>query len=63
MQIKDIREEKEISLRQLSVLSGVSLGYISDVERNRKMPTIYIMCCLAAALDVQPEELYIWHIK
>lgn len=56
--IKQIRTEKNITLRKLEELSGISNSFISDVENNKKHPTVYTLCLLAIALEVKPEELY-----
>ena len=58
--LKKIREQKKISLRQLEYMSGVSKSQISAIENGNSMPTILILCQLAAALHVKPEELYIY---
>ena len=56
--IKEVREKKGISIRRLAELSGVSKSHISDIESGRRMPTAYILCVLAVAMDVQPRELF-----
>lgn len=56
--IKEVREKKGISIRQLGELSGVSKSHISDIEKGRRMPTVYILCVLATAMDVVPAELF-----
>lgn len=60
--LKEVRQEKGISVRKLAELTGSSRGYISDVENNHKVPTIYILCLFAAALEVKPEVLYEYSI-
>ena len=60
--LKDVRSQKKISLRQLEALSGISKSQISDVENETSIPTIYTLCLLAVALDVQPEELYTYKV-
>ncbi len=47
---------------QLSYISGVSHGYISELENNFKSPSIDILCKLARALKCKPEDLYIYLI-
>lgn len=60
--LKSIRKEKGITVRQLAELSGCSRTYISDIENNHKIPTIYTLCLLAVALGVKPEELYSYEV-
>ena len=56
--IKEVREQQKLSIRQLAELSGVSKSHISDIESGRRMPTVYILCVLAVAMNVQPAELF-----
>lgn len=56
--IREIREQQNMSIRQLAELSGVSKSHISDIESGRRMPTVYILCVLATAMEVQPAELF-----
>lgn len=63
LRIKEVRLEKHMSQEELSRQSGVALGYISELERNSKMPSILILCKLAEALQVEVTELYIYTKK
>lgn len=56
--LREVRKGKNLSIKQLSILSGVSTGHISSIENGLKMPTIDVLVRLAAALGVKPEELY-----
>lgn len=56
--VKDIRREKNISLKKLSNKSGVSTTHINDIENNIKSPSLYIMIRLAKALNVDITRLY-----
>lgn len=56
--LKKIREQKGISVRQLAYMSGVSKSQISAIENGTSIPTILVLCQLADALHVAPEELY-----
>lgn len=56
--LREVRKGKNLSIKQLSILSGVSTGHISNIENGLKMPTIDILVRLATALGVKPEELY-----
>ena len=55
--IYEIRWQRGISQMELSKLSGVSHGYISELENNLKPPTIDTICKLAKALDCKIEDL------
>lgn len=56
--LKEIREEKQISLEQLSKLSGISKSHLSYIERQEKEPTITVLIKIAKALNVDIENLY-----
>ncbi len=61
-QLKTVRKIKRVSVRELARLTGISKTYISDVENNHKIPTLYTLCLMAVALGVKPEELYSYKV-
>lgn len=57
--IKRIREAKKISINALSKMCGISPGYLSDIEKNKKEnPSIEILNKLSLALDVSLEDFF-----
>lgn len=50
--ILELRQKKKLTLRQLSKLSGCSLGFLSQVERDLVSPTVSSLKKIADALDV-----------
>jgi transcriptional regulator with XRE-family HTH domain len=50
--IKKIRQQKNITIRQLAALSGISKTELSDIETGKKIPTAYTLCAIAKALQV-----------
>lgn len=56
--IKQIRREKNISLKQLSRKSGISSSQINDIENNYKMPSIFTLELIAKALNEKVTDLY-----
>ena len=56
--LKEIREKKGLSIRQLALMSGISKSQISKIERGEAIPSILVLCQLADALHVEPEALY-----
>ena len=56
--LKQVRNEKNITLNKLSEKSGVSTTHISDIENNIKSPSLFVMVRLSKALDVEITELY-----
>ena len=56
--LKQVREEKNVTIKKLAEKSGVSKSHISDIENNYKMPSLVVMVKIAKALDVSIIELY-----
>ncbi|MFT9497206.1 helix-turn-helix domain-containing protein [Anaerosolibacter sp.] len=57
--IRRERKKKKISINNLSKLSGVSLGYLSDLENNKvSNPTIDKLLKIAYILDVSVDEFF-----
>lgn len=59
--IKELRKQRGISLRELSRKSGISIGYLSELENelNKKNnPTVKNICKIAKALEINPAELF-----
>lgn len=52
-QIRDLRRAKGLNLSDLSRLTGKSIGYLSQVERNKSEPTLRGLQDLSNALGVQ----------
>jgi len=55
--LKQIRQQKHLTLRRLETLSGVSNSEISRIENGEYQPTGLTLCCLARALQVTLCEL------
>lgn len=57
--IRKIRKAQKVSINNLSKMSGVSLGYLSDIENNKGTnPTTETLEKLAAALNVTVDEFF-----
>ena len=56
--LKQVRQEKNMTLSMLSKKSGVSRTHINDIANNLKSPSLFVMVRLAKALDVEITELY-----
>ena len=51
--------EKKISLNSLSKLTGLSRGYLFDLENNRRFnPTLDTLFKISSALNVNIKELF-----
>lgn len=58
MLLKQVREEKNMSLQRLSQLTGMSKGHLSRIENGETMPTILTIERIAIALKVDSKQLY-----
>jgi len=54
--LRKVRTSKNLSLKELSELSGVSIAMLSKIELGEKMPTIRIAKQIAAALSLSLSE-------
>lgn len=50
--LKKLRKENKLTLKELSIKSGVSVSFISDIENMRRNPSIETLESLAKALNV-----------
>ena len=58
-QVREVWEQKGMTLVKLSELSGVSVGYLCHLERgSRKNPSIEIMEKISKALDRSLTEIF-----
>lgn len=56
--IRQIREERNISLISLAKMVGISKGHLSRIENQETMPTVLTLERIAIALKVNAKELY-----
>ena len=57
--IRSQRESAQLSLRKLSTLAGVSLPYLSQIERGLRRPSADILQAIAKGLRVSSQTLYV----
>ena len=55
--LRELREKRELSLRSLADLAGMSYTYISDMERGLRVPSLTTIIRLAVALDCKVTDL------
>ncbi len=60
--VKTIRESHQYTTRDLEKISGISRGYISSIETNKKSPSIENAYKLAIALECDIKDLFIANI-
>ncbi|MDP8235144.1 MAG: helix-turn-helix transcriptional regulator [Candidatus Erginobacter occultus] len=56
--VRRIRKSRNLSQEDLAEKSGLHRTYVSGIERGVRNPTLAIICRIAAALGVKPEELF-----
>jgi transcriptional regulator with XRE-family HTH domain len=56
--IKELRRQKELTLQQLSEMSGVSIGLLSQIERDVSSSTIHKLQKIVKALDTSIASLF-----
>jgi transcriptional regulator with XRE-family HTH domain len=57
--IRDQRTSDKLSLRKLAGLAGVSIPYLSQIERGLRKPSADILQAIAKALRISAEQLYV----
>lgn len=60
LRLRELRERKLLTQRDLAALSGVGLSTIVRAEKQRGHATPQVIKKLAKALDVDPGELVEW---
>ncbi len=55
--LRDVRTGQERTLREVAERSGVSMPYLSEVERGRKEPSSEILAAVAGALGLRLVDL------
>ena len=57
LKIREYRQNRDLTQKDLSLRAGISQGYLSALESNKKSPTYRNLCKIARALEVCPCEL------
>ena len=58
MRIACLRKKRGLSQLDLSLASGVSKNYLSDLENGRRNPSVLLLQRIASALGVSLEKLF-----
>src|ERR1700744_5960877 len=56
--LRGVRLRQRRTLREVSSVARVSLGYLSEVERGQKEPSSELLAAICGALDVELSELF-----
>lgn len=57
LKLKQLRQEKGLSLQDLSSKSGISSSYLNEIEKGKKYPKTDKITALSSALDTEYDEL------
>jgi len=57
LKLRQYRQKKDFSLKELSTKTGVSVSYLNEIEKGKKYPKGDKIIALAKALDVDYDEL------
>lgn len=57
VKVKEVRLSKNLTQKKLAELAGISQSYLSELEVNKKSPTLNKLCKIAEALEVKPGDL------
>lgn len=55
--VRDWRKRQGLSQEELALETGMKRGYVSDIERGTRNPSVKALGRLAAALKVEPDVL------
>jgi transcriptional regulator with XRE-family HTH domain len=55
--MREKRREKELTLKQLADRTGLSVTYLSDVERDQTQPSLKTLGVVAQGLDLSTTDL------
>jgi len=55
--IRELREEKDLSLRELAKKIEVSAAFLSDIELGRRYPSDKVLAGIAQVLETSLEDL------
>jgi len=57
--LRDLRTAKGLSQEELAFRAGMSVPYLSDLERGRSNPSLAMVIDLARALEMHPSEILV----
>lgn len=57
--LRSVRNERSLTLRQVSEGSHVSVSYLAEIERGEKDPSSRVLESVAVGLDIEVSELLV----
>ena len=58
IKLKEIREQKNLSLGDLAKKTGISKSHLNYIEKGEKEPLLSMIIRIAIALNIDEKELY-----
>lgn len=58
IKLKEIREQKNLSLGDLAQKTGISKSHLNYIEKGEKEPSLSMIIRIAIALNIDEKELY-----
>jgi transcriptional regulator with XRE-family HTH domain len=55
--VRELRQRKKLTQTDVAQRAGISLTYVSEIERGIRNPTLAVIVRLARALDATPSQL------
>jgi transcriptional regulator with XRE-family HTH domain len=55
--LRDLRTAKGLTQEEVAFRAGMSVPYLSDIERGRSSPSLSMLADLALALETHPSEM------
>jgi transcriptional regulator with XRE-family HTH domain len=55
--IRELRDKKDLSLRELAKTLNISAAFLSDIELGRRFPSDKVLAGMAKALETTVEDL------
>ncbi|MCG8484542.1 MAG: XRE family transcriptional regulator [Clostridia bacterium] len=56
--IKQLRKERNITIKELAEMTDLSIGFISNLERNQNSPSVANLQLICQALDINIVEFF-----
>ena len=56
--IKQLRKQKEISAREMSLAIGQNVNYINRIERSYNLPSLQGLFYICEYFDITPQEFF-----
>lgn len=57
--IKILRKQNGISVMQMSIDTGISQGYLTNIENLKKLPSLYTIDKISEYFKKEPYELFL----